>query len=36
MNSRDLVQKRLAFLVDCVGEVRRLGRPDLLRTDVVQ
>jgi uncharacterized protein YutE (UPF0331/DUF86 family) len=31
-----LVRKRLAFIVDCVAEIRRLGRTDDLGNDPVQ
>jgi uncharacterized protein YutE (UPF0331/DUF86 family) len=36
MSSAHLIEKRLAFIVDCVAEVRQLGRIDQLRTDKVQ
>ena len=36
MSSAHLIEKRLAFIVDCVAEVRQLGHLDRLRTDKVQ
>jgi len=35
MSSVHLIQKRLAFITDCVAEVRQLGRLDQLRNVVV-
>lgn len=34
MTDRDLVQKKLARIVTCVEELRRLARLDLIRSDV--
>ena len=36
MSSVNLIEKRLAFIVDCVAEIRQFGRLDRLRTDKVQ
>jgi uncharacterized protein YutE (UPF0331/DUF86 family) len=36
MSSAHLIGKRLAFITDCVAEIRQLGRIDQLRTDKVQ
>ena len=36
MNGSGLVAKRLAFITDCVAEIRQLGRPELLLADKVQ
>ncbi|MBM4063913.1 MAG: DUF86 domain-containing protein, partial [Planctomycetes bacterium] len=36
MNASHLVTKRLAFVVDCVAEIRQLARIELLPTDKVQ
>lgn len=36
MSSAHLVHKRLAFIADCVAEIRKLGRVDLLASDKVQ
>ncbi len=34
MTDADLVAKKLAFIETCVRELRELGRPDTLKTDV--
>ncbi|MBK8100024.1 MAG: DUF86 domain-containing protein [Planctomycetes bacterium] len=36
MNDAHLIQKRLAFITDCVAETRQLGRPERLDSDTVQ
>lgn len=36
MNDAHLIQKRLAFITDCVAEIRQLGRPERLDSDTVQ
>ena len=36
MSSSHLIRKRLAFITDCVAEIRQLGHPDRLRSDKVQ
>jgi uncharacterized protein YutE (UPF0331/DUF86 family) len=36
MSESELVTKRLAFITDCVAEIRLLARPDRLLTDKVQ
>lgn len=34
MTDRDLLEKKLAFIETCLGELRRLARPDRIETDV--
>jgi uncharacterized protein YutE (UPF0331/DUF86 family) len=36
MSTAQLIQKRLAFIADCVAELRQLGQLDRLATDKVQ
>lgn len=36
MNPSHLIAKRLAFVVDCIAEIRQLGKPGALRDDMVQ
>jgi uncharacterized protein YutE (UPF0331/DUF86 family) len=36
MNASHLIAKRLAFITDCVAEIRQLGQPERLLTDKVQ
>ena len=36
MSSSHLIRKRLAFITDCVAEIRQLGHPDRLGSDKVQ
>lgn len=36
MSSTHLIHKRLAFITDCVAEIRKFGRLELLQTDKVQ
>lgn len=34
MTDPELIEKKLAFVETCVAELRRLGRPELIATDV--
>ncbi len=34
MTDRELIEKKLARIVTCVSELRRLGRPEAMREDV--